>query len=148
MDILVDTGILLRLVIPADALHAEVRGSIKTLKARGVHLVTLTQNISEFWNVCTRPAVARGGYGFTVSAAAKKVRLLERLIEIKPDSHAAYQEWKQLLITHNVRGTKAHDARIVAAMKVYGIKHLLTLNGDDFRRFHQSIIVVAPAEVV
>jgi predicted nucleic acid-binding protein len=59
MDFLVDTGILLRLVIPADALHAEARRSIKILRSRGERLVTLTQNVSEFWNVCTRPAAAR-----------------------------------------------------------------------------------------
>lgn len=147
MDILIDTGILLRLVIPADALHAGARRSIKVLRSRGERLVTLTQNISEFWNVCTRPAIARGGYGFTVDEAARKVKLLERLIEVRPDSYAAYQEWKKLLVAHAVKGAKAHDARIVAAMKAYNITHLLTLNGDDFKRFHQNITVIAPAEV-
>lgn len=148
MDILVDTGILLRLVIPADALHTEVRRSIKILRSRGERLVSLTQNISEFWNVCTRPAAARGGYGFTVDEAARKVRLLERLISIKPDSDAAYQEWKNLIVAHAIKGAKAHDARIVAAMKTYGITHLLTLNGNDFKRFHNSITVITPADVV
>ena len=91
MDILIDTGILLRLVIPADALHSEVRRSIKVLRSRGERIMTLTQNISEFWNVCTRPATVRGGYGFTIDETARKVKLLERLIAIKPDSDAAYQ---------------------------------------------------------
>jgi predicted nucleic acid-binding protein len=147
MDILVDTGILLRLLIPADALHGEVRRSIKLLRSRGERLVTLTQNISEFWNVCTRPTAARGGYGFTVDEAARKVRLLERLISIKPDSDAAYQEWKNLLVAHAVKGAKAHDARIVAAMKAYGITRLLTLNGNDFKRFHNRITIITPADV-
>lgn len=121
MDILVDTGILLRLVIPADPLHAEVRRSIKVLRSRGERLLTLTQNIAEFWNVCTCPAAARGGYGFTVDEAARKVKLLERLVVIRPDSDDAYREWKNLLVAYSVKGTKAHDARIVAAMKSDGI---------------------------
>jgi hypothetical protein len=46
-----------------------------------------------------------------------------------------------------VKGTKAHDARIVAAMKAYGVTHLLTLNGDDFKRFHGIITVMEPDDV-
>ena|ERR1051325_4721446 len=148
MDVLVDTGILLRLVISADAQYVEVRRSITILRARGERLVTLTQNISEFWNVCTRPATARGGYGFTVDETARKVRLLERLISVRPDSEAAYHEWKSLLVTYAVKGTKAHDTRIVAAMKAYGITHLLTLNTDDFKRFDSIITVIGPKDVV
>jgi predicted nucleic acid-binding protein len=148
MDILIDTGILLRLVIPSDPLHAEVRRSIKTLRSRGDRLLTLTQNISEFWNVCTRPATARGGYGFTVDETARKVRLIERLILVRPDSEAAYQEWKRLLVAHSVKGTKAYDTRIVAAMTAYGITHLFTLNSNDFKRFQPSITVIEPADVV
>ena len=148
MDILIDTGILLRLVIPADALHSEVRRSIKILRARGERLMTLTQNVSEFWNVCTRPATVRGGYGFSVDETARKVKLLERLIAIRPDSDVVYREWKNLLVAHSVKGAKAHDARIVAAMKAYGITHLLTLNGDDFKRFHGIITVLEPKDIV
>jgi predicted nucleic acid-binding protein len=147
MDILVDTGILLRLVISSDALHSDARRSIRILKSRGENLWTLTQNISEFWNVCTRPAETRGGYGFTIYETAKKLRLIERLISVKPDSDLAYQEWKNLVVTHSVKGAKVHDARVVAAMKVYAITHLLTLNGDDFKRFQASITVLEPASV-
>lgn len=147
MDILVDTGVLLRLVIPADPLHADARRAIKTLRTRRDRLITLTQNISEFWNVCTRPATARGGYGLTVEETARKLRLIERLIAVKPDSETAYQEWKGLLVAHAVQGVKAHDARIVAAMRAYGITHLLTLNVDDFKRF-SGITVISPGEVI
>jgi predicted nucleic acid-binding protein len=34
-----------------------------------------------------------------------------------------------------VSGKQAHDARIVAAMKVHGVTHLLTFNTDDFKRY-------------
>ncbi len=112
MDILVDAGILLRLVIPSDALHSEVRRSIKILKSRGEHLLTLTQNISEFWNVCTRPATARGGYGFTVDDTSRKVRLIERLISVRPDSELAYQQWKSLLVRDHEVVNKIVERRL------------------------------------
>jgi hypothetical protein len=32
-------------------------------------------------------------------------------------------------------------------MKAYGVTHLATLNGDDFKRFH-GIMVIEPDDVV
>ena len=46
-----------------------------------------------------------------------------------------------------VSGRKAHDARIVAAMKVYGLNHLVTFNTDDFKRY-AGITVVDPQDIV
>ena len=60
---------------------------------------------------------------------------------------AIYPEWERLVIQYAVIGRNAHDARIVAAMKVHGITHLLTFNVGDFKRF-QGITVVAPDEIV
>jgi predicted nucleic acid-binding protein len=142
MDILVDTGVLLRLVIPTDPLNADIRQAIKILRTRGERLIMLTQNAAEFWNVCTRPATTRGGYGFSIEETARQLRLIERLISVRQESEAAYQEWKRLVVVHSVKGTKVHDARIVAAMKTHGITHVLTLNGDDFRRFAPLVTVI------
>src|SRR5215510_1419365 len=113
MDVLVDTGVLLRLMVRSDPSHTEARSAIRILKSRGDMLVALTQNAAEFWNVCTRPKSARGGYGLTVQETAKKLRIVERLIEIRPENQAAFQEWKSLVIAHSVRGAQVYDARIV-----------------------------------
>jgi hypothetical protein len=40
-----------------------------------------------------------------------------------------------MLVTHGVSGVQVHDARLVAAMHVYGVKHILTSNGKDFARY-------------
>lgn len=37
--------------------------------------------------------------------------------------------------TYQVMGKQAHDTRLVAAMTVHQIPHLLTFNTDDFKRF-------------
>jgi hypothetical protein len=55
MPCLLDTGILLRVVNRQDALHEVTRLAVRMLKIRGDETVTTLQNISEFWNVCTRP---------------------------------------------------------------------------------------------
>lgn len=147
MEILIDTGILLRLVIRTDPAHQEIRRSVRLLKARGDKIVALTQNAAEFWNVCTRPASAKGGYGLSIQETEKKLRILERLVEFRADSLVAFQEWKRLVIEHSVSGVQVHDTRLVAAMKVQGITHVLTCNKDDFKRF-QNIIAITPGDVV
>ena len=45
---------------------------------------------------------------------------------------------------HSVKGVQSHDARIVAAMNIYSITHLLTFNVDDFKRY-KEIEVIRPA---
>src|SRR5437588_2960176 len=120
MLIEVDTGILLRLVDRADPQHAAVRASVRLIKQRGDVLVTTAQNMAEFWNVCTRPVTARGGFGLTVAETHRRLRLVERLVRILPDAPWSYPIWKQLVVTHAVIGVQVHDARLVALMMVHG----------------------------
>jgi predicted nucleic acid-binding protein len=47
------------------------------------------------------------------------------------------------VITNSITGIQVHDARIASAMNAYGISHILTFNGNDFKRF-SGITVVDP----
>ena len=135
MLFLVDTGVLLRLFIREDVQHRELRQMVHELKAGGHHLVTGIQNVAEFWNVLTRPATARGGYGLSVEIAAWRTRRLERLFRVIHDTPETYAEWKRLVTTHRVLGVQVHDARLAALMSNYSISNLVTLNEADFRRY-------------
>lgn len=146
MDILIDTGILLRLVIRTDPAHQEARKAVRLLKARGDNLVALTQNAAEFWNVCTRPTSA-GGYGLSIQEAERKLRILEKRVEFRADSLPAFKEWKRLVVTYQVSGIQVHDTRLVAAMNVQGITRVVTYHKGDFKRF-QNITALLPGEVV
>ena len=55
-----------------------------------------------------------------------------------------YSEWKRLVVAYSVMGVQAHDARLVAAMKVYGIERILTFNVQDFLRY-KEIEAVRPS---
>src|SRR5262249_51961423 len=134
MFVLVDSGILLRLLEPSDPQHVAIRGAVRTLWNRGDILVTAAQNTAEFWNVCTRPATACGGFGLSIPEADRRLRVIERLFHVLPDSPVAYQAWRGLLVAHAVSGVQVHDAGLVALMKVNGVTHILTLNGSDFVR--------------
>jgi predicted nucleic acid-binding protein len=80
-----------------------------------------------------------------VEEADRRVRLIERLVRILPDTADAYRKWRGLVVTHAVRGVQVHDARLVAWMLAHGVTHILTLNGTDFVRY-PGITVLAPAE--
>jgi len=135
MIILLDSGILLRLVDRADPLHSSVRASVRALKVRGNRLVMAPQNVAEFWNVCTRPATARGGLGLSIGETETRLRLLERIIRLLPDTPVAYSIWRSLVVSLGISGVQVHDARLAALMYSHGVTHLLTLNTPDFQRY-------------
>jgi predicted nucleic acid-binding protein len=142
-----DTGILLRLLDRADPHHQAIRQALRVLRARGEELVTSPQNIAEFWNVCTRPASARGGYGLSVSETGRRVRIMERIFQVLPGSPAAFPLWKQLVVSHAVQGVQVHDARLVAWMLAHGITHILTLNTADFACY-PGIVAWTPQDIL
>jgi predicted nucleic acid-binding protein len=144
---LVDTNILLRFLLPNDPAYSVIRRAVGILKTRRERVVTTSQNIAEFWNVCTRPPTARGGLGLTVEATERRLRLLERHFHLLPDHPEIYNHWKLLVTTHNVIGVQVHDARLVAAMIANGVTHILTVNVPDFTRY-PGIIVSAPDQIV
>jgi predicted nucleic acid-binding protein len=137
--ILVDTNVLLRAIRRADPLSRPARDSLKRLHRRGYDLCVTPQNVKEFWNVCTRPT-DNNGMGLSVTAAERHTQFLERHFTILPDSTATYQEWRALLVTHEISGKQVHDAYLVAAMKAHGVTQILTFDVNDFARFKSGDI--------
>jgi predicted nucleic acid-binding protein len=148
MSVLIDTNILLRRIQPDHEHHVLAINSVARLLATGEQIYFTLQNISEFWNVMTRP-VTDNGLGFSVAFALGEVGKIETVLTLLPDSPAAYEEWKRLVSIHAVSGAKVHDARLVAIMNVYGIRRILAFNTGDFARFeiealHPSAVVSIP----
>jgi predicted nucleic acid-binding protein len=142
---LVDTNILLRVARRSDPQHKLIDTALATL-AEGKTIFYYThQNIAELWNVMTRP-VDNNGFGFTVGKAEGAVRVIEAGMNLLPDSEAAYQEWRRIVVEYAVLGVQVHDARLAAVMRVHGVRHILTLNELDFKRYG-GITVVHPSMV-
>jgi predicted nucleic acid-binding protein len=131
---LVDSNVLLRWVKPDGHDYPLVVSAIEIALQRGAVLCYTSQNVGEFWNTCTRP-LERNGYGLSPREADRRAGYFEDKLRFLPDSLAVHQEWRRLLVTHNVSGIQVHDARLVAAMRVYGVKQLLTFNEKDFARY-------------
>lgn len=145
MSILLDTNILLRRAQPSHPIHALAVDSVARLLAAGEAVHFTLQNIAEFWNVATRP-VQHNGLGYSTVVTLTEVEKIEAAFELLPDTPALYAAWRSLVVQHDVIGAKVHDARLVAAMSVHGVRRLLTFNAGDFRRY--GIEVVQPAALL
>jgi len=143
---LLDTNILLRLPDRGIPDFQVVRAALSFLKKSQNRLYYTSQNLIEFWNVATRP-VQHNGLGLSIKEADEEAHGIEDALKLLPHNEAIHHEWRRLVVTYGVSGTQVHDAHLVAAMNVYGIDHLLTLNGRDFNRF-DWLTVVHPADVV
>jgi predicted nucleic acid-binding protein len=143
MSVFVDTNILLRSVQPSHPLHEAAVNSVASFIAAGTPLMVTPQIVAEFWNVATRP-IENNGLGMPHEQARDELARLEAFFALLSESPEVYAEWKRLVIAHGVTGVKVHDARLVAAMKVYAISRILTFNRDDFRRY-PDIEIITPA---
>jgi predicted nucleic acid-binding protein len=144
---LVDTNVLLRYVHRSHPLHPVMRAAVRKLRVGGDLLMATSQNFVEFWNVGTRPA-AHNGMGWTLAEADWSLRVVERLYRFIPEASTVYPEWRRLVVTFGVSGTKVYDARLVATMLVHSITHILTLNTADFARYARlGIVAVDPRTV-
>ncbi len=99
----------------------------------------------EFWNRCTRP-IDRNGYALSPQETDRRAKFFEEKLRLLPDSLAVHEEWRKLLVTYGVSGVQVHDARLAAAMRVHGVKRILTFNDRDFSRY-RDIEAVHPRAV-
>lgn len=146
MDILVDTNILLRRIRRRDPQYRLTREAVNRLRAEDYRLCVTSQNLVEFWVVCTRP-IENNGFGLAPDLVESILTRVERAVFRLPDSDDVYQEWRRLVAWHAVSGKTSHDARLIAAMNVHGLSRILTFDTEDFARY-PSIQAIHPAQVI
>lgn len=134
MKYLLDTNILLRLRQPHHEHYQACFKAVSTLKTRNHELCIIPQNLYEYWVVATRP-LENNGLGFTVSQAQKDLSQLKNLYSLYPDHPDTFEKWENLINNYQIKGKRAHDVRIIAAMLAHKISIILTLNIQDFEKF-------------
>ena len=145
MLVLLDSNVLLRFVEPQHPHHASCAAAIDGLRQKGHELVLVPQTIYEFWSVATRP-VPDNGLGMSTQEAETELTRAKRLFPLLRDERVIFDRWEELVRQYRVKGKKAHDTRLVAAMQRHRISHLLTFNIADFARY-AGIVVLDPAAV-
>src|SRR5215472_1605330 len=105
---LTDTNILLRISQRQDPSYSVIRAAISSLRATRARLCFTSQNLAEFWNVCTRPA-GSNGYGLSIAETDRRAKLIEAAFEFLPDVEQIHREWRRLVLIHSVIGVKVYD---------------------------------------
>ncbi len=142
-----DTNILLRFAYRPDPKHELALSAIRKLTKSGNKIHILPQTCVEFWNAFTRPA-SQNGFGITFQRTQHSLRLIERIFPLLPDNERVHEKWRELVFDIGVSGKQVHDARIVAAMLVHQVTHILTFNTSDFARYSSvGIVAVDPKTV-
>ena len=134
MSYLVDTNVLLRSVQESHPMHSDAANSIALLLRQREQVSIIPQNLVEYWCVTTRPETVR------------RIEAFKKALVLLPDNDLIFGEWERLVFKHQVLGKQVYDARLVAAMNVHRVTHLLTFNTDDFERY-DGITVISPSSV-
>ena len=130
----VDTNVLLRSTNVGDAAQPVAEAAMVAVRRSGESLSVFPQNLIEFWAVATRP-FANNGLGLSIAQAEAQLSNLKSVFTLLDDTPEIFSEWERIVLQYKVSGKQAHDARLVAAMSVHNLTHLLTFNTDDFKRF-------------
>ena len=150
---LIDTNVLLRRLDPKHPQFVAADNAVQGLKSQNERCCVARQNLIEFRNTASRP-LDKNGLGLSPAAADLDLDYLERDLNVLPENDLVYDVWRRLIAAKGVSGKQVHDARLVAFMLVYGVTHILTFNGSDFRRFETlppeigtGIVIVNPNDV-
>lgn len=143
---LLDSNGFLRLAEKNSSNRPIVLQALRKLRLDNHTICYTPQILAEFWNVCTRPASARGGFGLSVRQTERKIEIIQKHFQVLPDNLQTFLEWRKLVSDYQVIGVQVHDAKIAASMIIHKIDRLITFNEKDFKRF-PMIKVITPASV-
>ena len=138
----IDTNVLIRLANADDPQHEVANEAVTSLAASGHELRLVPQSVYEFWVVATRPNDPQSnGLGLDAERAGRLLDSFEAIFPLLNDVPTLYRDWRDLVERFDVKGKKAHDARLAAAMSGVNATHLLTFNERDFARYpHLTVI--------
>ena len=142
---LVDTNVLIRILQPHHSLYTAADRAIRLLPEQGRELHIVAQNLIELWTVATRP-LGENGLGMTAAKTASELERIKGMFLFLPETPAIYPAWEALVTRYQVVGKPAHDARLVAAMRVHNLSAILTFDRTGFSRY-PGIEVVHPEQV-
>ena len=146
MSYLIDTNVLLRFFDLTDPQNAEIVRALDAVTRASEETFVCAQVLIEYWAVATRPREANG-LGLDIAEADRNLDEIETLFTCLPEPPDIAKRWREVVTQHSVSGKQAHDARLAAFMRAHDIKHLVTLNPQDFTRYAE-ITPLTPAEVL
>lgn len=135
----IDTNILVYANAAGAPFHEQALRALQSAYQAGRPLWLSRQVLREFIATRTRPQTFAQPSSSAV--VIDRVRYFEEHFQVADDTATVTQQLLKLLDTFQLGGKQIHDANIVATMKTYGIRCLLTHNTKDFQRFGELITV-------
>lgn len=132
--IFIDTNILLIASDESRQNHALAKFMFNRLLKTGVHPVFNGQVIREYLTVATRPTSVNG-FGMTPSNALHNINQFRKRIQIYDETAVTSELLQHLVLKHELKGKRIHDANLAATMETHGVSTLLTENKKDFLCF-------------
>ena len=136
----VDTNILIYTTNESSPWHGLANAALQEARQLGVEVIVSTQVLREYLAAATR--LSGTSSGIPLADIFENLQTFQREFTVVEDTRVVLATLINLAQNVPVAGKQVHDANIVAAMQVHGIRHLLTNNGEDFARFVQFITVV------
>lgn len=141
--VFLDTNVLVYANVKSAPLHNAALQTLDDHWNAGVELWISRQVIREYIVALTRPQSF--GRPRSIRTVIERARYFEQRLLVAEDGPNVTEKLFTLLQEIKTGGKQIHDANIVATMLTYGIKHLLTQNVADFKRF-ASYITILPLE--
>ncbi len=85
--------------------------------------------------------------GWSVGRTETEIKSLIRSFPIALESSEAITNWFELTVTHQVRGKRAHDIKLLGLMLATGISNLVTFNPKDFPDV-DGITIINPGNLI
>jgi predicted nucleic acid-binding protein len=134
---LVDTNILTAVRDEDYAKHGSV---LRFLREFEGEICIAPQSLYEYWVVSTRPKEVNG-LGLSTEETWNDIADFRQTFKTLIDPPELLDVWLALCRRFGVSGKPAHDARLAAYARCYGIETLVTLNARDFARYGLNVVV-------
>ncbi|TVP79243.1 MAG: PIN domain-containing protein [Puniceicoccaceae bacterium] len=134
--VFVDTNILLAATDTDREHHADAKSFLEGSFSGAWRAFACPQIFREYLVVATRP-VKNNGLGLSPAEACGNVETFQKLVQTLSEGPSSQEKLAALILRHNLKGKRIHDANLVATMEAHGLRLLKTYNPQDFRPFAQ-----------
>jgi predicted nucleic acid-binding protein len=137
----IDTNILVYLANEDSQFHRKVVGAFKRASG-GYELWTSRQVLREYAVVMTRPDIMEKP--LSIEEVISDIEKWQMILQIADENEEVTKALLELIVTHQVKGKRIHDANIVASMRVNSIGTLWTMNVHDFQGITDAEVTLVP----
>jgi predicted nucleic acid-binding protein len=139
-SLFVDTNVLVFANVAEAPLHKVALAKLQEYRESDCKIWISGQVLREYLAVRSRMESSKRASH--LSTLVDRVRFFESAFNVAYDTQATMDKLLMLMKKVDVGGKQIHDANIVATMLTHDIKHLLTDNVEDFKRFESYITVI------